>query len=76
MLIWKINALIWFHCMNKRTNSLIEERQSAEGTHLLHVPLVSLLVRRKMVAVHYFVWPPALRLYQAGRLANSISGLL
>ena len=34
-----------------------------------HIPLVSLLLWYKMVAVHCFVWPPALQLW-SGRLAG------
>ena len=50
-----MNPLSWF----------MIEKQGSESTHLLeskrHMPLVSLLLWRKMVAMHCFVWPPALQ---------------
>ena len=54
----------------KKTSSLIEDKRKDKAqrayTHLhpkRHIPLVSLLLWRKMVVVCCFVWPLALRLW-------------
>ena len=56
--------------MKKKTSSQIEDerRDKAQRTYTgrnpkRHIPLVSLLLWRKMVAVHCFIWPVALRLW-------------
>ena len=56
MLIWKINALIWFRWMKKKTSSLTEDKRKdkAHRTYICqnpkrHIPPVSLLLWRKMV---------------------------
>ena len=65
----EINASIWFRWMKKKTSSLIEDKRKdkAQRAHTRrnpkrHIPLVSLLVLCKMVAVHCFIWPLGLRL--------------
>ena len=54
----------------KKTSSLIEDerRDKTQRTYTCrnpkrHIPLVSLLLWRNMVAMRYFVWPLALRLW-------------
>ena len=68
MLIRKINVLIWFQFLKKKTTNLIEDKRKdkaqREHTHWKpkrHIPLVNLLLWHKMVAVHYFVWPLGLQ---------------
>ena len=68
MLIRKVNALIWF-CWIKKASSLIEDerKDKAQRTYTRrnpkrHMSLVSLLLWRRMVAVHCFIWPLALQL--------------
>ena len=63
VLIRKINASIWFRWM-KKTSSLIEDKRKdkAQRVHTRrnpkrYIPLVSLSLWHKMVAVHCFVWP-------------------
>ena len=70
VLIQKINASIWFCWMKKKTSSLIEDKRKdkAQRAHTCqnpkrHIPLASLLLWHKMVAVHCFVWPLGLRLW-------------
>ena len=67
--IWKINALIWF-CWMKKTSSLIEDKRKDKAQRAYmhrnpkrHIPLVSLLLWSKMVAVLSFTWPLALQLW-------------
>ena len=70
MLIWKINASVWFRWMKKKTSSLIEDKRKDEA-HMAHtrrnpkrhIPLVSLLLWRKMVTVRCFAWALGLRLW-------------
>ena len=70
MLIWKINALIWFRWMKKKTSSLIEDKR-IDKVHRVHtrrnpkrhIPPVSLLLWRKMVTVRCFVWALGLQLW-------------
>ena len=61
MLIQKIIALIWFHWM-KKTSSQIEDKRKdkAQGAYThwnpkRHIPLVSLLLWCKIVAMHCFI---------------------
>ena len=56
----------------EETSSLIEDKRKdkAQRAHTRrnpkrHIPLVSLLLLRKMVAVHCFVWPLGLRLWSS-----------
>ena len=71
MLIWKINALICFCWMKKKTSSLTEDKRSKDKTHRAythqnpkrHIPPVSLLLWRKMVTMRCFVWALGLRLW-------------
>jgi len=58
---WKINTSVWFRCMRKK--SLMEDKRNNVGQRPLtrrnpkrRIPLVSLLLWRKMVAVHPFIW--------------------
>ena len=74
VLIWKIIASIWFRWMKKETSSLTEHKRKDKAqrayTHRnpeRHIPLVSLLLWRKMVAVRYFVWPLALQLWSVSQ---------
>ena len=69
----EINASIWFRWM-KKTSSLIEDKgkDKAQWVHTRrnpkrHIPLVSLLLLRKMVAVHCFVCPLGLRLWSGSQ---------
>ena len=63
--------------MKKKTSSLIEDkRKDKEQTaHTRrnpkrHIPLVSLLLWHKMVAVHCFVWPLGLRLWSVSQAVS------
>ena len=63
------NASIWFRWM-KKTSSLIEDKRKDKAQRAntrrnpkRHIPLVSLLLWRKMVAVRCFVWALGLRLW-------------
>ena len=58
----------------KKTSSLIEDKRKhkAQRAHTRqnfkkHIPLVSLLLWRKMVAVHCFVWRLGLRLWSVSQ---------
>ena len=63
----KVNASIRFHCMEKEEDQdkMKDKAQRARTRRnpKRHIPLVSLLLWRKMVAVRCFVWPPALQLW-------------
>ena len=63
-------------CEEEDENSLTEDKRKDEvqraHTHrnpIRHIPLVSLLLWRKMVAVRCFIWPPALQLW-SGKLTG------
>ena len=79
MLVRKINALIWFYCIKKKMTNFIEDKRKDKAhTHWnpkRHIPLVSLLFWHKMVAMHYFIWPPALRLWSGRQAAKQTVGL-
>ena len=79
MLVRKINASIWFYCIKKKMTSFIEDKRKDKAhTHWnpkRHIPLVSLLFWHKMVAMHYFIWPPALRLWSGRQAAKQTVGL-
>ena len=58
---WKVNTLIWFRYMKKK--SLLEDKRNneAQRSHTpqnlkRHISLVSLLLWHKMVAVRCFIW--------------------
>ena len=77
VLIRKINVLIWFRWMKKKTSSLIEDKRKdkAQRAHTRrnpkrHIPLVSLLLLHKMVAVHCFVWPLGWRLWSVSQAVS------
>ena len=66
--------------MKKKTSSLIEDKRKdkAQRAHTRqdpkrHIPLVSLLLWRKMVGVHCFVWPLALRLWSVSQAVQNSS---
>ena len=61
----------------KKTSSLIEDKRKdkAQRAHThrnpkKHIPLVSLLLWRKMVAVYCFVWPLGLRLWSRSQAVS------
>ena len=63
--------------MKKDEDNLIEDKRKdkVQRAHTRrnpkrHIPLVSLLLWHKMVAMCCFIWPPALRLW-SGRQAGS-----
>ena len=77
MLIRKINASIWFRWMKKKTSNLIEDKRKdkVQRAHTRrnpkrHIPLVSLLLWRKMVAVRCFVWALGLRLWSVSEAVS------
>ena len=81
MLIWKINTSIWFRWM-KKTSSLIEDKRKdkAQRAHTRrnpkrHIPMVSLLLLRKMVAMHCFVWSLVLRLWSVSQAVSQVDSL-
>ena len=83
MLIRKINALIWFRWMKKKTSSLIEDKikDKAQRAYTCrnpkrHILLVSLLFWHKMAAVRCFVWPLALRLWSVNEVTITCHRLL
>ena len=76
VLIGKIPQYVFIAWRRKKI-SLIEDKRKDETWRAhtrwnpkRHIPLVSLLLWLKMVAVHCFVWPLALRL-RSGRQAGS-----
>ena len=59
---------MWFQFLKKNTTNLIEDKRKdkAQREHTRrnpkrHIPLMSLLLRHKMVAMLCFVWPLGLR---------------
>ena len=79
----KINALIWFRWMKKKTSSLIEDKRKDKvqmaHTHRnpkRHIPLVSLLLLHKMVDVHCFVWPLGLQWWSGSQAVSLKSKVL
>ena len=72
-MIGKINASIWFQCME---TSLIEDKRKDKAQRAQtrqnpkrHIPEVSLLLWHEMVPICCFVWPPALKLWSGGQSA-------
>ena len=71
MLIRKINALVWFRCLKKKTTNLIEDkrkdkahREYTRQNPKRHIPPVSLLLLwHKMVTMRYFISALGLRLW-------------
>ena len=77
MLIRKINALVWFRCLKKKTTNLIEDKRKDEVHRAYtcrnpkrHIPLVSLLLWREMVTVCSFVWALGLRLWSGSEAVS------
>ena len=77
VLVRKINVSIWFRWMKKKTSSLIEDKgkDKAQRAHTRrnpkrHIPLVSLLLWCKMVAVCCFVWALGLRLWSVSEAVS------
>ena len=73
--IQKINVLIWFCFLKKKTTNLNEDKRK-EGTHSSEpqkAHLVSLLLWHKIVVLRCFIWPLGLRPWSVNE-ADKISG--